>query len=177
MANLFGILFVIILVAAIALWLKSRQQRAATGLPFNARIVYADTGAWAKIEKPLFSRRYALTGKPDYVVEDNGTAIPIEVKPNRIAPTPRESDVMQLAAYGLLIEDAYGAFPKYGLLKYRAALCQIDLTDGLRARVIALMDAMRRNTRARDVARSHTEPARCRACGYRAECGQALESF
>lgn len=110
MSTLFGILFVILLLAAIALWLKSREQRAATGLPFNARIVHADTGAWEEVEKPLFSQSYAPTGKPDYIVEDKGTMMPVEVKPNRAAPTPRQSDVMQLAARAPLIEEALGTF-------------------------------------------------------------------
>lgn len=176
MSALFGILFVIILVVAIGLWFKSREQRAATGLPraANARIVYADTGAWSKIVKPLYSRRYGLTGKPDYIVEDKGATIPVEVKPNRTAPTPYESDVMQLAAYGLLIEETSGAFPKYGLIKYRDAVFQIDLTDQLRARLLDSIAAMRRDLRARDVARNHAEPSKCRACGYRAACDQAL---
>jgi CRISPR-associated exonuclease Cas4 len=171
---LFGILCLIILIVAIWLWFRSRQQRAATGLPFGARIVYADTGAWSKIEQPLFSRRYALTGKPDYIVQDQGATIPIEVKPNRVAPSPYESDVMQLAAYGLLIEETYGTFPRYGLLKYRDAVFQIDFTADLRAQVIALIQAMQQSVDARPVVRHHTDPARCRACGYRAECGQAL---
>lgn len=174
MSAFFGILFVIILIVAIALWFKSREQRAATGLPFNARVVYADTGAWTKVEKPLFARRYALTGKPDYIVEDNGATIPVEVKPSRTAPTPYASDVMQLAAYGLLIEETSGAFPKYGLIKYRDAVFQIDFTNEQRAALLDQIQAMHNDLYARDVSRNHAEPQRCRACGYRAECGQAL---
>ena len=175
MAIFFAILFAVILLAAIALWRQSRETRAQTGLPFDAQIVYSDSGAWERVEKPLFSRRYALTGKPDYIVEENGATIPIEVKPNRVAPAPYESDVMQLAAYGLLIEETLGAHPAYGLLKYRDVVFQIDFTDELRAELIDLMDAMRRDLDAREVARSHAEAARCHACGYRAECGQDLK--
>ncbi len=174
---LFGILCLIILGIAVALWFQARKQHAATGLPFGARIVYADTGAWSKIEQPLFSPRYVLAGKPDYIVQDQGATIPIEVKPNRIAPSPYESDVMQLAAYGLLIEETSGTFPRYGLLKYRDVIFQIDFTAALRAQVIALIQAMQQSVETRPVARQHTDPARCRACGYRAKCGQALESF
>jgi CRISPR-associated exonuclease Cas4 len=179
MLGLFAALFVLALFAALLLLALARAQRAQTGLPIAARIVYADTGAWQKVERPLFSRRYALTGKPDYIVEDEGSIVPVEVKPNRTAPQPRESDVMQLAAYGLLIEETLGqgrAASPYGLLKYRDAVFQIDFTDELRARLIDLMDAMRRAASEDDVARSHAEPPRCRACGYRAECGQALDS-
>ena len=174
MAGLFATLFFLALIIAFALFLSARKQRAQTGLPSGARIVYADTGAWKKVERPLFSRGYALTGKPDYIVEGRGVTIPVEVKPNRVAPAPRESDTLQLAAYALLIEENFGAVPAYGLLKYRDAVFQVELTDELRARLLDTLAAMRRDLSARDVARSHAEPRRCRACGYRAECGQAL---
>ena len=126
----------------------------------------------------MFSRRYALAGKPDYIVEDKGAIIPVEVKPNRVAPSPRESDVMQLMAYGLLIEEALGqgqAAPKYGLLKYRDAVFQVDFTDELRAELIDLMSAMRRDANQRNNERSHNQARRCAACGYRSECEQMLE--
>ena len=174
MAGLFAILFLLALVIAFALFLSARRQRAPTGLPYGARIVYADTGAWKKVERPLFSRRYGLTGKPDYIVTERGATIPVEVKPNRVAPAPRESDTLQLAAYALLVEENFGAMPAYGLLKYRDAVFQVELTNELCARLLDALAALRRDLDARDVARSHAEPRRCRACGYREECGQAL---
>ncbi|MEW5717649.1 MAG: CRISPR-associated protein Cas4 [Chloroflexota bacterium] len=174
MADLFAILFFLTLLVALALFLSARRQHAQTGLPYGARIVYADTGAWKKVERPLFSRRYGLTGKPDYIVEERGVTIPVEVKPNRVAPAPRESDALQLAAYALLVKENFGATPAYGLLKYRDAVFQIELTDELRARLLDTLAALRRDLNARDVARSHAEPRRCRACGYRDECGQSL---
>jgi CRISPR-associated exonuclease Cas4 len=174
MAGLFATLFLLALTLAFALFLSARKQRAQTGLPYGARIVYADTGVWKKVERPLFSRRYSLTGKPDYIVEERGATIPVEVKPNRVAPAPRESDMLQLAAYALLIEENFGAAPAYGLLKYRDAVFQVELTDELRARLLDTLAAMRRDLAARDVARSHAEPRRCRACGYREVCGQSL---
>lgn len=178
MLGLLAALFILALIVALVSFALARAQRERTGLPLKARILYADTGAWQAVERPLFSRRYRLTGKPDYVLEDGGAIIPVEVKPNRTAPAPRESDVMQLVAYGVLVEETLGqgrAAPPYGLLKYRDAVFQIDFTDDLRARLVDLMEAMRRDASAREVARSHSDPPRCRACGFRAECGQALE--
>jgi CRISPR-associated exonuclease Cas4 len=174
MAGLSAILFLLTLIIALALFLSARRQRAQTGLPYGARIVYADTGAWKKVERPLFARRYGLTGKPDYIVAERGATIPVEVKPNRVASAPRKSDTLQLAAYALLVEENFGAAPAYGLLKYRDAVFQAELTDELRARLLNTLAAMRRDFAARDVARSHAEPRRCRACGYCDECEQAL---
>ena len=177
MLELFAALFLISLFAGLAFFILARLARARTGLPFDARVVYADTGAWKRIERPLFARAYALTGKPDYIVEIDSAIIPVEVKPTRTSPIPRESDVMQLAAYGLLIEETLGqasAVP-YGLLKYRDAVFQIDFTEELRVRLLELMAALRRDAVAKNVGRSHTETRRCRACGYRDECVEALD--
>lgn len=177
MLPLLAALTFLALMAAVAFLRLARVQRASTGLPFNARVVYADTGAWRNVEQPLISRRYALAGKPDYVVEQNGSIVPIEVKPTRTATTPRDADVMQLAAYGLLVEEtmAHGRTVPYGLLKYRDTVFQIDFTAELRADLVSLMESMRRDAIEGDVARSHAEPRRCRACGYRTECNQVLE--
>ena len=178
MTFFYAALFLLALVGAVAILAIARRQRADTGLPIGARVVYADTGAWEKIEQPLFSRRYGLAGKPDYIVEQNGAIVPVEVKPNRRASSPRESDVMQLAAYGLLIEETLGkdrTAPAYGLLKYRDAVFQVDFTDELRARLLDLMEQMRGDFDARDEPPSHDQPARCGACGYRGECGQVVE--
>ncbi len=164
------------LIAALICFFFARRASERTGLPIHARIVYADTGAWEQVAKPLFSKKYLLAGKPDYLVEENGALIPVEVKPNRVAPAPVESDVMQLAAYGLLVEENYAErrAPRYGLLKYRDAVFRVELTDALRRDLLALMQTLRRDATARDVPRDHAQPRKCRACGYREACGQAL---
>lgn len=133
------ILVLVILVALGAAFYLRQTGRAAqtrAGVPIDARVVYSDTGAWERVEKPLFSRKYRLTGKPDYIVQDEvGAMIPIEVKPNRNAPQPRHSDTMQLMAYGILVEEKYGARPEHGLLKYREQVFQIEFTAELRVRI------------------------------------------
>ena len=106
--------------------------------------------------------------------QDNGAIIPVEVKPNRQSPSPREADVMQLAAYAMLVEDTFHASPPYGLLKYRDDVFRIDFTDELRKRLLEIMDVMRQTLEANDVPRSHAEEWRCRGCGYRDRCGQVL---
>ncbi len=167
-------LFLFAVLAAVLAWWWDRRLRAQTGLPFEARVVYSDTGAWERVERPLFSQRYMLTGKPDYMVQESGVRIPIEVKPNRVADEPRLSDTMQLAAYGLLMEETSGALPPYGLLKYRDAVFRVEFTEALRAQLIQVLDEMRQDFYASEVARSHDDARRCRACGYREACGQAL---
>jgi CRISPR-associated exonuclease Cas4 len=175
MALFLAALFLLALSIALGLWHAARKTIAQAGLSVHARVIASDTGAWKSLERPLFSSRYQLTGKPDYIVQVNGATIPVEVKPNRVAREPYESDVLQLAAYGLLIQEALGAAPAFGLLKYRDEVFQIALTDELRAQLLAVMDQMRRDFAVRDVAASHSQSQRCRACGYRDQCGQAIK--
>ncbi|MFQ5342373.1 MAG: hypothetical protein ACE5F6_12575, partial [Anaerolineae bacterium] len=106
------VIFLLLLVAGWLLLRRAGIQQKQAGLP-QGRIVYTDTGAWDRVEKPLWSRRHLLAGKPDYLVEQNGHLIPVErrpelvegVKPNRSSPQPYDSDVLQLAAYCLLVEE------------------------------------------------------------------------
>lgn len=171
-------LVVVVLVAIIAAFLlrqSGRAEQAGTGLPIDARVVYSDTGAWERVEKSLFSRRYRLTGKPDYIVQDEtGAMIPVEVKPNRSAPEPRESDTMQLMAYGILIEEKFAKRPEYGLLKYRDDVFRIEFTQELRAEFFAILDEMRAARHLPNVPRSHNDAARCRYCGFREACDERL---
>jgi len=151
----------------------SRRQRAAAGMPAG-QVVYADTGAWQRCEQPLFSPRYRLSGKPDYLVEERGRIVPVEVKPGRGAAEPYEGDVLQLAAYCLLVEEEYGRRPRYGYLKYRQVVFRVDYTGDLRRRLLSRLDGMRRGFRAPDIAPSHNEPQRCLHCGQREHCRRRL---
>jgi CRISPR-associated exonuclease Cas4 len=164
------------LLAAFVLRRQGRVEQARAGVPIHARVVYSDTGAWTRLEKPFFSRRYRLTGKPDYIAQDEtGAMIPIEVKPHRTALQPRHSDTMQLMAYGILVGETFGTRPAYGLLKYRDAVFQIAFTEELRAEFLEILDAMRAARRAEDVPRNHADPMKCKYCGYREACAQRLD--
>ena len=175
MESVLVLVIILALVGAVLLRVLGRAERAATGLPIDARVVYSDTGAWRRVDKALFSQRYRLAGKPDYVVADKtGAMIPIEVKPNRTDAQARDSDVMQLMAYGILVEETYNARPEYGLLKYREHVFQIEFTEELRGEFFAILEEMRAARLAENVHRSHDDPTRCRYCGYREECEEKL---
>lgn len=159
---------------ALALWLglRARRVQQRSGLP-QGRLVYADTGRWSALAQPYFSARHRLTGKPDYLVAGDDGLVPVEVK-HTTAPAGGQaypSHVMQLAAYCLLVEEANGQPPPYGLIRYNNATVQIDYTPALRRQVLALLEAVRAGCDQADVRRSHRDPARCRACGVRHACG------
>ena len=159
---------------AIALWLALRARRGQqrSGLP-QGRLVYADTGRWSAVAQPYFSPRHRLTGKPDYLVESDDGLAPVEVK-HTAAPAggqAYESHVMQLAAYCLLVEEAHGEAPAYGLIRYDGATVRIDYTPMLRRRLLELLEEVRASRGLATVGRTHRDAARCRACGVRHACG------
>lgn len=160
---------------ALGLWLlvRSGVARRHSGLP-QGRVTYVDTGAWKRWERPLFSERYRLTGRPDYVVHTQSGQIPVEVKSGRAPRQPYPGHLLQLAAYCLLLEEAEGKLPPYGILKYDDRAFEVDYTADLRSALLNLLGDMRRDLSMRDVDRSHDDPARCKGCGYRNQCGQQL---
>ena len=168
------LLAAILLLLGLGLLTISRRQRKTAGLPPGA-IIYTDAGDWRRNERPLFSDRYRLAGKPDYLVRQGREIIPVEVKSTSLrGREPYDSHKMQLAAYCLLVEDALGVRPGHGVLKYADIAIRVDYTDDLRRGVLSILDEMRRALHARDIPRSHDDPRRCRACGYRDVCDEAL---
>ena len=100
--------------------------------------------------------------------------VPVEVKSGAAPEQPYESHVLQLAAYCLLVEEQEGRAPPHGILKYDDRAFEIDYTPALRAELLDALDAIRHDLHARNVDRSHDEPARCGGCGYRQRCEQRL---
>lgn len=172
----FVLLAAAIVLLAMALWLalRARRGRQQSGLP-QGRLVYADTGRWSAVARPYFSPRYRLTGKPDYLVDSDDGLVPVEVKKTTAPAGGRAypSHVMQLAAYCLLVEEAHGKMPPYGLVRYDDATVRIDYTADLRSALLEMLDAVRVSRSQKNVHRSHHDPARCRACGVRHACGAA----
>lgn len=159
-------------VALVVFWL-ARRQRYATGLPAG-RVIYSDTNRWNRVEKPLYDPVSGLTGKPDYLVEENDHLIPVEVKSSRAPSLPHDSHIFQLAAYCRLVERTYNKRPPYGILRYRDRTFSIDYTHELEQELDNLLDEIRQQERFGEADRSHEEPARCARCGYRAVCDQRL---
>jgi CRISPR-associated exonuclease Cas4 len=168
--------FLLLLLAIVlaASWLALRRA-GRDGLP-HGRVVYSDTGDWRPPEKPLFSNRHRLTGKPDYLVETGHGIIPVEIKSGKSPVQPYASHVLQLAAYCLLIEDTMNQTPRYGLIQYSDCVFRIDYTPGLRRQLMGVLDKMRSDAQREDVSRNHQEPRRCSGCGYHEQCDQALVS-
>jgi CRISPR-associated exonuclease Cas4 len=152
-AGLFLLLF------ALILFFISGRQRHASGLP-GGRVIYTDTHAWGKVEKPLFDADLGLTGKPDYLVEQKGRIIPVEVKTGRVPDNPYDSHIYQLAAY---------------CLHYPGRDFAVDYTSELENALLDLIADMRVDEHHAEVQRSHEDEHRCRRCGFRGSCDQRLD--
>ncbi len=157
-------------VGLLLVW-HSLRLRQATGLPWR-RVVYQDTQR-RQLTRPLYSARYRLTGQPDYLL--GADSIPVEVKPTRHDQAPRQGDIMQVAAYCLLVEETTGRPPPYGLLRYASATFEIRWDDDLYAQLLDTLEALRHDRRCADVPRSHNDARRCRACGFADRCRDALQ--
>lgn len=162
----------LLLIALLLLWLALRLRRQ-SGLPW-ARIVASDTGSRRDLQRPLFAPRYQLTGKPDYLVQQGHVYIPVEVKPGRTAAQPYESDLMQLAAYCLLVHETYGVRPPYGVLRYAEQSFRLAYTPAVEQELLDILAAMQADLDAADLERSHDDPRRCAGCGFVAVCADAL---
>src|SRR5512143_2316797 len=167
-----SIALLLILLALIFYWQSSRQRKEA-GLP-GGRVIYTDTRGWGKLERPLYDQALGLTGKPDYLVQQGGRIIPVEVKSGRAPEAPYDSHIYQLAAYCLLVEKNYGKRPPYGILHYNDRDFAVDFTTELEASLLDLLAEMRRDETRKEVDRSHEQAARCARCGFRNICDRSL---
>lgn len=160
-----------LLLAAFFLRYFARARAAALGLP--GELVYADQG-----EQELFvSDRHGLVGRPDYIREvDGGELVPVERKSRELkASGPYEGEILQLAAYALLVEERFERPVRRGQLQYLNRSVEIAFDEQLRTRLMSALDALGQASQLPDVPRSHNSAARCRACGYRSKCSQSLD--
>lgn len=174
-AGLFWFIVLSLLVALAALLrLRARQLRQRSGLP-KGKIVYQDVSGLAK--KPLYSSRLGLKGKPDYLLKDQrDNLIPVEVK-SSCAPRdgrPYQSQLLQLAAYCVLVEDVLQRPVPYGLIRYRNQTIQIANTEELRAQLFETLAQMRRLLARGTAQRNHRHAQRCARCSVAHACDERL---
>ena len=114
-------------------------------------LIYADQKQGKKHEedfgKLLYSAKYELQGKPDYVFQNPITKkiVPVELKSGAIdeADFPHHGDLLQLGAYFLILEDVYGQRPPFGRIVYQDYMFEIKNTAKIRNEVLGTMKEMR----------------------------------
>lgn len=82
--------------------------------------------------KTIFSKKYMLSGKPDYILKREGSFYPVEFK-TASCDKPMKNHVIQLAAYCHLVEQKYNCFVPCGILVYNQRKhYKIEFNPGLR---------------------------------------------
>jgi CRISPR-associated exonuclease Cas4 len=181
----------LLLLLVLAAWraaVAARRESERAGLP-KGSLIYSDTGKpvgrlapteigreGVRQEKPLRSESLGLVGRPDYLIETAAGVVPVEAKSAAAPPDgrPRDSHVMQLAAYCLLVEDELGLTVPYGVIKYRDREVRVEYTPALRDSALALIEEMNEAADAPEVHRSHEDPRRCAGCSLREVCTESL---
>jgi CRISPR-associated exonuclease Cas4 len=164
------LLIISLVILALAVVLRVSARSSAVNLGLEGQVI-CNGGD----DDTLFvSDRYGLVGKPDYITDKDGDLIPIERKSRRVRGAPYEGEILQLAAYGLLIEERFGKPVRRGVLQYQNASVDVAFDDQLRSKLVTAISALKEAQSLSDVSRDHHHPARCRACGFRSTCPDAL---
>jgi CRISPR-associated exonuclease Cas4 len=161
---------VVLIVSAVWIRWSVQKKKKTYGIP-DGSILYSDLNVPAA---PLYSRRFRLTGKPDYIVRKENQCIPVEVKSGG-GPHPHQSQVLQLAAYCQILEDTSGLFVPEGILVYNNVPYTIRFDPKLRFELESVMKTMRVSLRSGIVQRNHHEPGRCRHCSMKQYCTDVLQ--
>lgn len=141
------------------------------GLP-EGQIVYIDD--LEENTPVMFSDKYDISGRPDFVVLVKGDYIPIEYKSGRIPRGPLFSHIIQLTAYCILVEEKYGKTPPYGIIKYGKKDFQIEYTDDLKELVLKKVAEIKQAELTGIAHRNHNNPNRCLGCSRREFCDEKL---
>ena len=162
-------------VLALIVWVHAGRKIARSGIP-EGRLLFQDADRRHELQQPLVSLRYGLTGKPDYLVETTEGLVPVELKSrDSLRAGPYASEIAQLTAYCVLVEDTTGVTPPYGVIQYTNRSSQMQYTRQAREEILQVIDEMRSARDAQSIHRNHTQPGRCRACGFWSICEERIE--
>jgi CRISPR-associated exonuclease Cas4 len=166
-------LVTLLLFLALALGLR-RLARAFVGPSARPQAVqHVDTGP---NDETLVSHRVRLAGQPDFILQDRDGRFPMERKSRAVdSRGPYPSERLQLAAYCLLIEETDGRPARRGRLEYANGWVDVPFDAALRRQLLTTIDQMRTLRSSTDVRRSHASAGRCRGCGFRSRCTDALQ--
>jgi CRISPR-associated exonuclease Cas4 len=130
-------LFGLVLTAWALRALSQRRSDQARGA-----LVAVDAGRPATLR----SDRYRLVGRPDELRRlPDGRLVPIEFKSRSTPPRgPPASHVVQVRAYCLLLEEATGVAPPYGVLRYSDGEFRIRWDDRARVELLSVRDDLLR---------------------------------
>jgi CRISPR-associated protein Cas4 len=125
-----------------------------------------------RTEYTVKSKSLNLTGRVDKVMRRENLT-PVEIKTGAAPDFSWEGDRIQLAAYGMLLEDRFNVKVPHGFIEYTRVQESrpVLFTEKLRRQVIHTRDLIMEILAGRvpDVC-PHGRPAKCEACSLRDEC-------
>jgi CRISPR-associated exonuclease Cas4 len=161
-------------VLALLVWIHAGRRIARSGIP-EGLLISQDADRRHEPRRPLLSFRHGLSGKPDYLVETTEGLVPVELKSrDSLRSGPYASDTAQLTAYCVLVGDATGVAPPYGIIRYANRSWRVQYTPATRDRVLRIVEDIRPTLNSHDVHRNHSQPGRCRVCGFREICEERI---
>lgn len=133
----------------------------------DGKMVYSDL---AVPGKSFFSKRYRISGKPDYIVRRKNSYIPVEIKSGSHS-SPLRNHVFQLAAYCQLVEENYGVFVPYGILVYSDGDCfNIPFDPHVRFELEKIVNEMRMTIKKGRINLLDRDSSKCRNCSMKDYC-------
>lgn len=175
--TLFAILATVALVIGLLMKLSSRRGLEAAGIASGGEIASQDDNPDGTPGRLLYSNRYGLAGRPDYLIRlPGGAVVPVEAK-SSMSPRdgrPRDSHLAQLAVYCLLVRDEMHVPVSRGVIRYRDRSVDVPFSAELQSWLLAVVDDMRTKRGEAVVHRNHQQRFRCGSCGFRETCGESL---
>lgn len=144
-------------------WLEreERRRREGAGVRTRRKLVSVD----------ITSERLMLRGRMDALIDESGSPAPYEVKATVAPLRPWPGQVLQLAAYALLLEERYGRRVERGYLHYLEGdvVREVPIGEEQRAAVLRVLAEIQ------EVVTLEAIPprapwSRCRDCVYRKVC-------
>ncbi len=119
----------------------------------------------------LESPELGLVGKVDLVIRRGSEAVPVDFK-DTVGRVPA-SHRLQVAAYGMLLEEAWGVRVQKGVVYQipRRRATPVALTARMRRRVRETLEAIREMVEAERFPPGTSQRGRCVGCEFRRWCG------
>lgn len=135
---------------------------------YKNKAIYSDHKE--KLEKALYSSKYGLIGKPDFILHTKDGLLPLEIKHTNRPKQPYFSHVMQLISYCLLMEEEKGIKPKYGFIQYVGGQpFAVPYTEKMKSFLIKTMQEMRTYIDSGNCPKP-VRRYKCEKCNYREDC-------
>lgn len=159
------ILIICLIVIMMANTMSNKTDRTSIGL--NNRHVVSMDGSREYVGKTLYSMLLPIYGRPDRILVDKDSIIPVEEKPASTKLYP--SHIIQLYTYCQLVEENY-KIPPYGIVRLKGGEeVKVPWDEGAKQRLGDIVLKAAKVLQGK-VSPNGTQGAKCRNCGFKNAC-------